>query len=1273
MNPYTRFGYRDDEEETRLRSYGTKDTGKVKRRNPYTSFGYGEDTLDIAARGEVLKDREQKKQEGGGFDLGKVVGAVGQALTDAYKRTGEGIAEVAAEATGVRADERRIAEEQNQQDIKLIRKYGDLIRNGSASQKKAAKQALASLLKQSEATREDIVKQQDNIRERVDPVKGAAAVGEIGLDVASLGTASTLLKGGKVSRAAGKLIAPSTIKQGAASGAAFGSAYGTLGTAQNKGADASIADYATGAIVGGAVGGALGAGVLSIAPLFRKITDGNVSSSRVNRQLNELEKSADLTEFAKKQLRTAIEERGRYSQSLTQRVTDNVRRNTAGVTNYFARHDRRYAKAIGKTEEQLIADGKSLRNMALQTRYYSQIADQMVKAKQKTGKSVYDVLQHYPEGSVKAQEFVNYLNNKRTVEYYNKFKKNLQPEFGITAIRKEVKGFEKKNSNALTDARTIKQLFDNQIDFAIDSKIYSKAEGQKIKDAYEFYSPLVRATPEDVVRPTITGGAPTNVGRGPVEQIKGGSQPYDVSLSGLIDKNNEFIQKSLKNRFDNELLTRYEQGYLGGRLLVDPEVVQKGKDLRELQKTLVAAGKDLSKAGKAGKEASKAAKTALKLSEAEKKALRQKAIAGVRDMLRKVQRIPEKPGQTQAFGDIAKFADSISDKQAYALFDVMTNYNPKKLEKVFGQLERKNSKIGALQDTIEEIGIRNAEIADLSKANRVDRAEVFNQLLEVTEDTSRGLNVVSGFRNGNKFRLEVDPAVAKALQALGPKQKLDVLSKGLQIPANIAKFVYTGPGAPVFATYQLVRNTGVMFTNSKNLSPFGARAIASFFVPDNISSKFAPSMADLQRAGASPEIWTQTVNDSVQAAGQYAARGLKNTSGKAQFFKNHPVLATKDFFRNMNRYGAFLNNQQRKQVATGAYLNAKNRGFNDEQATRIAADAYNEVLGNLNNASRLAQMAEPLVLYSGATQQGLRALFKAFRDRPVETTAKLTALSAPLAGFAYYNMSSQAGRDYFQDMYDNGKAYQVDNFITFVSPEARRNKDGRWEGVWRLPLTPDFRPLNKAMNEQIYGIASDEGIDANRLATAGFNFATGGILQNSERTSNIDLGYVGSQIPLAQFGGAIYNYDVSRGEAIPREDTEWTSEGAKALAGFFNTFGITATGNQIDVALQQAGMVGRLAQGRDAVGETLVQSLANNLRGPYASTKSISTNINSLIEAQKKARTALGQTEDGYERAKIKAEFNLQVEEFQEYIMENQRIRKLTDGQRNLLEAIRLR
>lgn len=52
-NPYTRFGYsaqRDDEDEEEFdaapeKSYGTKSTGKTKRRNPYTSFGFSEEEI----------------------------------------------------------------------------------------------------------------------------------------------------------------------------------------------------------------------------------------------------------------------------------------------------------------------------------------------------------------------------------------------------------------------------------------------------------------------------------------------------------------------------------------------------------------------------------------------------------------------------------------------------------------------------------------------------------------------------------------------------------------------------------------------------------------------------------------------------------------------------------------------------------------------------------------------------------------------------------------------------------------------------------------------------------------------------------------------------------------------------------------------------------------------------------------------------------------------------------------------------------------------------
>lgn len=213
-----------------------------------------------------------------------VWGAIGDFLgADAFKRTGEGIAEIINELNGNAQKERDNKLKQDQQDLELIRHYGTLIRSGDEGQKARARTALASLMRSINENDDAFRKRQEQIIERTDPVKGAGAVGELGLNVVTGGTAPTIIKN------AGKLLGKEIVKT-AAGGAAAGVAYGAAGTAQRQGSEANIGDYLRDAAIGGTIGGAVPVALKGAGKFLQKAADSEVTGQTAKAVTNTIAK-----------------------------------------------------------------------------------------------------------------------------------------------------------------------------------------------------------------------------------------------------------------------------------------------------------------------------------------------------------------------------------------------------------------------------------------------------------------------------------------------------------------------------------------------------------------------------------------------------------------------------------------------------------------------------------------------------------------------------------------------------------------------------------------------------------------------------------------------------------------------------------------------------------------------------------------------------------------------------------------------------------------------
>lgn len=203
-------------------------------------------------------DTRSNIQKAGGLAKG-----LGEAFASSYNRVGSGVAEVLGSDAQARANQAVAQADTASTD--LIRKAGQRLQDPTVPEAQKARiqdliNKVAGQTEKSFAANNAINKQ---IQERTDPVKGAAAVANIGLDV---------LTGGTIGNAA--TTGARGLAREAATGAFQGALGGGIGAVEQSGKNVNLKQVAQGAGIGAGLGGGLTlASGLAGDAISKKLTD----------------------------------------------------------------------------------------------------------------------------------------------------------------------------------------------------------------------------------------------------------------------------------------------------------------------------------------------------------------------------------------------------------------------------------------------------------------------------------------------------------------------------------------------------------------------------------------------------------------------------------------------------------------------------------------------------------------------------------------------------------------------------------------------------------------------------------------------------------------------------------------------------------------------------------------------------------------------------------------------------------------------------------------
>jgi len=372
----------------------------------------------------------------------------------------------------------------------------------------------------------------------------------------------------------------------------------------------------------------------------------------------------------------------------------------------------------------------------------------------------------------------------------------------------------------------------------------------------------------------------------------------------------------------------------------------------------------------------------------------------------------------------------------------------------------------------------------------------------------------------------------------------------------------------------------------------------------------------LKEHGFIPEVATKVSVSQKNKVADMASR--VNMGERVKYLALHPDAAWRAF----NTFAAKVGNAGRVQAAYGTYLRAKrlHPELTEDQLWDAAAKAGNEVLGNFRNVSKTAVIMEGATPYSGATQAGYRAMIRRFREAPVETTLKTAALLGPIGFFTYTQM--QDYKDYYDQKIKSGNTNDLDSNMVIMLPSARYDKDtNQWKGVIKIPVAPDFKPLQRAAWRTAYNLANGDAPDTKMIANEMLSFMTADYgsniyntkthtpLPGSPVTKMIQIGAGYNPSTGKKFNSENYEASTPRTERVSTN----TSGFAKNFSKFTNGF---LTPQQTDAVLNQLGFYADILQtGENNSGKnkTIVQAVTQ----PFISSVYGSTGFSDKQESGK--------------------------------------------------------
>lgn len=322
----------------------------------------------------------------------------------------------------------------------------------------------------------------------------------------------------------------------------------------------------------------------------------------------------------------------------------------------------------------------------------------------------------------------------------------------------------------------------------------------------------------------------------------------------------------------------------------------------------------------------------------------------------------------------------------------------------------------------------------------------------------KAIHTISLLDNGVKRMFETTPEIAAAAKNLNI-ENLDLFSKTVSGAARLLQFGATGANL-AFAIPNIIKDQASAFIlgehamTTANPNVF-VKALFSTWKKDELYERAVRNAAISTSFDVSRKAIPKTIED-IRAGRSLGKRIVHTISSKQQFLR-----AIEDVV-------SFTERLTRVQQFAGAEKALLKKGRSPEVAATLAGRAARENTTNFARRGEAGRVLSALYPYMNAKIQGSRTVINAFKERPMQTTAKLALLVyMPEATLTAWNLSDPKRKAVYDDIAD----YEKNNNFIFVPPWAEQGSNKRWN-ILKIPKPPGLAPLSipvrRAM-EQAYG------------------------------------------------------------------------------------------------------------------------------------------------------------------------------------------------------------
>lgn len=372
-----------------------------------------------------------------------------------------------------------------------------------------------------------------------------------------------------------------------------------------------------------------------------------------------------------------------------------------------------------------------------------------------------------------------------------------------------------------------------------------------------------------------------------------------------------------------------------------------------------------------------------------------------------------------------------------------------------------NALITKTQDMVRQ-GERN-KTAELLASYAKDPKNPF-QLRELKPDESAdGRPTISYLDNGKKRTFLAAPEVAKAAKNMN-REQMNIVLRALATPARVLRMGATTVNAG-FTMANVVKDFVGATINSKG----GINSMNPKTLAEAIGAGFhhkGDLYLEMQREGVVGNSYEILRNASELNLNEI--RSHKNLRTRALHNLKSPLRTLENTIGRSEDIGRAI-----QYVANKKY--AKRKGMSESEAVKFAADQARWNSTNFARSGTYGKTINAVVPYSNANIQGQRITLRRMKENPVRYTAKITmGVVAPTIAVLAWNYADEDRKKVMENIPD----YVKENNVVVVGTNAKYNKEqNKWEGVYLVPVPPQFSPLHRQLNNMVASTMADKKFD----------------------------------------------------------------------------------------------------------------------------------------------------------------------------------------------------